>query len=165
MKLPENPGHIVAPGVTLSTRPRRIQRRRVKGWRMPEGAVYVGRGTRWGNPFRVGKTQMRSPRLDGQPGWEYEGRLCKTSGERHAFHHGDGQVTWHDIRDATAQECVDLYREWVTARPVLLDWSPQGMVAEIRECLAGRDLACWCPLDAPCHADVLLDVANERGAW
>ena len=102
-----------------STRPRRIQRQRVKGWRMPEGAVYVGRGTRWGNPFRVGKTQM------------------------------------HDIRDATAQECVDLYREWVTA--------PQGMVAEIREHLRGRDLACWCPLDAPCHADVLLDIANEGG--
>lgn len=26
--------------------------------------------------------------------------------------------------------------------------------------LAGRDLACWCPLDQPCHADVLLEVAN-----
>ena len=31
--------------------PRRIQRRRAKGWRMPEGAVYVGRPTGWGNPF------------------------------------------------------------------------------------------------------------------
>lgn len=31
--------------------PVRVQRRRVKGWRMPEGAVYVGRGSRWGNPF------------------------------------------------------------------------------------------------------------------
>lgn len=26
--------------------------------------------------------------------------------------------------------------------------------------LRGRDLACWCPLDAPCHADVLLRLAN-----
>jgi len=26
--------------------------------------------------------------------------------------------------------------------------------------LAGRDLACWCPLDQPCHAYVLLRVAN-----
>ena len=32
--------------------PKRIQRKRTKGWRMPEGAVYVGRGSRWGNPFR-----------------------------------------------------------------------------------------------------------------
>jgi len=31
----------------------RLQRRRTKGWRMPEGAVYVGRPTRWGNPFRI----------------------------------------------------------------------------------------------------------------
>ena len=30
----------------------------------------------------------------------------------------------------------------------------------IREALAGRDLACWCPLDGPCHADELLRIAN-----
>lgn len=28
---------------------------RGKGWRMPEGAIYVGRPTKWGNPFRVGQ--------------------------------------------------------------------------------------------------------------
>ena len=28
--------------------------------------------------------------------------------------------------------------------------------------LAGKDLACWCPLDQPCHADVLLELANAR---
>lgn len=33
--------------------PNRIQRERTTGWRMPEGAVYVGRPTKWGNPFRV----------------------------------------------------------------------------------------------------------------
>ncbi|WP_269062108.1 DUF4326 domain-containing protein [Salipiger marinus] len=27
--------------------------------------------------------------------------------------------------------------------------------------LRGRDLACWCP-DGPCHADVLLKIANEE---
>lgn len=31
--------------------PKRIQRKRTKGWRMPDGAVYVGRGTKWGNPY------------------------------------------------------------------------------------------------------------------
>ena len=30
----------------------------------------------------------------------------------------------------------------------------------IRNELAGLDLACWCPLDQPCHADILLDIAN-----
>ena len=33
--------------------PQRIQRQRTKGWRMPEGAVYVGRPTKWGNPFEA----------------------------------------------------------------------------------------------------------------
>lgn len=28
--------------------------------------------------------------------------------------------------------------------------------------LRGRNLACWCRLDAPCHADVLLDLANRE---
>ena len=30
----------------------------------------------------------------------------------------------------------------------------------LQQDLAGKDLACWCPLDQPCHADVLLEVAN-----
>lgn len=34
--------------------PRRIQRQRTKGWRMPPDARYVGRPTRWGNPYRIG---------------------------------------------------------------------------------------------------------------
>lgn len=34
--------------------PVRIQRRRVKGWRKPEGAVIVTRPSKWGNPYRVG---------------------------------------------------------------------------------------------------------------
>ena len=31
----------------------------------------------------------------------------------------------------------------------------------IQHNLKGRDLACWCSLDVPCHADVLLDIANR----
>ena len=34
--------------------------------------------------------------------------------------------------------------------------SHDEIVAELH----GRDLACWCPLDQPCHADVLLELAN-----
>lgn len=37
--------------------------------------------------------------------------------------------------------------------------------AQIREQLGGKDLMCWCPLGGPCHADVLLEIANaEPGA-
>jgi hypothetical protein len=32
---------------------------------------------------------------------------------------------------------------------------------EIQAALRGHDLCCWCHLDQPCHADVLLEVANS----
>lgn len=35
-------------------------------------------------------------------------------------------------------------------------------VDDVRRELRGRDLACYCPLDGPCHADVLLAIANEE---
>jgi hypothetical protein len=35
-------------------------------------------------------------------------------------------------------------------------------VATVRAELAGADLACWCPLDGQCHAEVLLAVADGR---
>ena len=34
-------------------------------------------------------------------------------------------------------------------------------VDDVKRELRGRDLACYCPLDGPCHADVLLTVANQ----
>jgi hypothetical protein len=132
---------------TLDPQPRRIQRRRTKGWRAPADAVYVGRGSRWGNPC----TQVRYPALDGTE-WEQEGRLGKTSGQQHAFIHPDKTVTWHLVQDATPEQAVELYRRWLAQRPEL--------AVAAREQLAGRDLMCWCPLGQPCHADALLELAN-----
>jgi hypothetical protein len=40
------------------------------------------------------------------------------------------------------------------------DW-PYPSDDEIRAELADHDLACWCPLDQHCHADVLLKIANS----
>lgn len=37
--------------------------------------------------------------------------------------------------------------------------SPE-LLAGILAPLRGHDLACWCPLSVPCHADVLLELAN-----
>ena len=31
--------------------PKRLQRKRIKGYRFPEGAIYIGRWSKWGNPF------------------------------------------------------------------------------------------------------------------
>lgn len=32
---------------------------------------------------------------------------------------------------------------------------------KVRTELKGKNLACFCPLDQPCHADTLLKIANE----
>lgn len=54
----------------------------------------------------------------------------------------------------TAAKAVDLYRQYLTGD------ASAARLRDLRHCLAGRDLACWCPLDQPCHADVLLELAN-----
>ena len=92
--------------------PKRIQRSRSKGWRMPEGAVYVGRPTKWGNPYPV---------------------ECFSSME----------------------QILGLYRRFLLETPIGIE-----LAREARADLRGKDLACWCPLDQPCHADVLLEIAN-----
>jgi hypothetical protein len=132
-------------------RPIRLQRRRIKGWRAPAGAVYVGRGSKWGNPC----TQVRYPALDGSE-WEREGRLGKTSGERHAFVHPDKTVTWHLVQDATREQAVAMFRDWLVQCPSLAEAA--------RAELCGRDLMCWCPPGEPCHADVLMEIANGGAA-
>ncbi|WP_242892585.1 DUF4326 domain-containing protein [Actinomadura litoris] len=140
--------------------PVRIQRRRTSGWRMPSNATYVGRPSRWGNPYAVGETLVRYPAIDGGE-WELEGRSGKTPGEHHVYRHPDGSITWHRVEYATRAQVVELYA---------LHVGPMGSheldVAEVRRVLGGRDLACWCPLTdedgnpVPCHADVLLRLAN-----
>ena len=137
--------------LTLDTAPRRIQRRRTKGWRAPADAVYVGRGSKWGNPC----TQIRTPALDGSD-WEQEGRLGKTSGQQHAYVHPDKTVTYHLVQNATREQAVAMYRRFLDSRP--------SLVQAARTELAGRDLMCWCPTDQPCHADLLLELANQPAA-
>lgn len=52
------------------------------------------------------------------------------------------------------------FRGWLDGRWDLdADW-PQRDRPNVTE-LRGKNLACWCPLDQPCHADVLLDLANR----
>jgi uncharacterized protein DUF4326 len=58
-------------------------------------------------------------------------------------------------REANAA-AVERYRTWLLDRP--------DLVAQARAELAGRDLACWCPAELPCHADVLLAIANVQNA-
>lgn len=121
-----------------SVTPQRIQLRRTKGWRKPAGAIVVARPTRWGNPWRVGEVIGTDL---------------------------DSDYTAGVVIDAAL--AVDLYRHALLGpamhRNVLrgLDYDAEDVRAE----LAGFDLCCWCPLDGvPCHADVLLEIANSGGS-
>lgn len=116
--------------------PERVQRKRTKGWRKPAGAVYVGRGSVWGNPFIVGETTP---------------------------------ADWHEpfagieVTDrAQAVELLRQYLAWRAERPS--GWcssiGPTFQWERTIRTLRGRDLMCWCPEDQPCHADVLLQIAN-----
>jgi hypothetical protein len=53
------------------------------------------------------------------------------------------------------QEAVRRYREDLLAGRLMIS------VEDVRRELRGHDLACYCDLDEPCHADVLIEVANE----
>lgn len=79
---------------------------------MPPNTVYVGRPSKWGNPFTIG-------------------------------------------RDGNRDEVISKFRAWVS-------WDRgrnPAIYPDPRE-LHGKNLACWCPLDQPCHADVLLELAR-----
>lgn len=92
--------------------PRRIQRKRSKGFKMPPNTVYVGRPSKWGNPFKVG-------------------------GNIH-----------------TAAFCLESFEYWI--KKVLL--KDPNYLQELK----GKNLACWCKIGEPCHADILLKLANKN---
>ena len=75
--------------------------------------------------------------------------VCRPGKWGNPFRVGDGL-------HHTAQQCVDSYRRWMeTGESYVHDDAPPDP-SELR----GKNLACFCPLDKPCHADVLLDLAN-----
>lgn len=154
--------------------PERIQLRRTRGWRKPAGAVVVARPSRWGNPFRLGGesgTLVRyGPRHLKRFGraWDFEGR-CSAHGSRHdMWWFSANDIVETHVRRATRAEVVELFRLTLTdpTPGMLMAYPSRGgrfarfTVDDVRAELAGRDLACWCPLDQPCHADVLLELAN-----
>jgi len=151
--------------------PERIQLSRQKGWRKPPGAILVSRPSKWGNPFgfRQYSGLARVPAALGDGDWEYEGRIS-ADGMRHDYHHSDGHVTVCRVRYMTRGEIVETYRRALTGdyTPAMQSAAGGGRflrvtAGDVRRELAGCDLACWCPLSEPCHADVLLGIANGSG--
>jgi len=112
-------------------RPVRVQLSRKKGWRMPLNTVSVARPGKWGNPFNVGGYHRLGCGF---------GYLTALSAE-----YADASFT----HVKTREQAVAMFRQYhALSKPVRF--------AE----LAGKNLACWCPLDQPCHADVLIELAN-----
>lgn len=120
--------------------PKRIQMSRQKPWRADNpDAVIVARPSRWGNPFDV---RMY--------GLDLALTLYKQALSGNWSPSLLDQSKSDDYWDAT-------YKLTYEFRARLGTNAPAGMAKDF---LAGRDLACWCPLDQPCHADVLLELAN-----
>ncbi|MGW2384442.1 DUF4326 domain-containing protein [Streptomyces sp. NPDC001658] len=125
------------------TTPARIQRRRTAGWRAPKGATYVGRPTRFGNPFTVvPAASQRGGPLDM---WAVKYQGCILG-------------RW-DAKTAARADATDRYTRWIR------EPEQQETRRLFRALLHGRDLTCWCPLPGPgqpdhCHAAVLLELAN-----
>ena len=109
-------------------KPKRIQRRRVKGWKMPPNTKYVGRPTIWGNPFEVGKDVTPQQAV-----------------ERYAIHLSS-YFGWVD------REIKKVFYPWPVESKEFEDWIKP---------LKGKNLACFCPLNQKCHADILLKIANQ----
>jgi hypothetical protein len=134
----------------MSVKPVRLQRRRKKGFKLvsPNGlpVLYVGRGSRWGNPYIVGV-------------------------------HGDAKEVVEKYRLLIEHIFDGLTGVNIPVMQYQLDYCVGAGQAPILRTetifsLRGYNLSCWCPLDKPCHADVLLDAANApvdlsvaRKAW
>lgn len=120
--------------------PVRVQRQRVKGWRMPENTVSVCRPGKWGNPFAIKSVD----RHGFYPyGW-------KVVGEPSVAVYG----TIYHTETQAAERAVHLYRGEIEH---LLAIGARDL-GELR----GKNLACWCAEGHPCHADVLLEIANKE---
>lgn len=126
------------------TAPKRIQMSRQRPWRAehPE-AVIVDRRTGRGNWYVLTKDTSRTPDRGWWVGMASDPKI----------------VGPYEHKAEAAGKAVDWFREDCIG--VLRAETNRAFAASLAQ-LRGHDLACWCPLDAPCHADVLLELANAE---
>ncbi len=125
------------------TAPIRIQRRRAKGWKLPPNTVYVGRPTRWGNPFGHILREGHS-----------EKQLCHIPTGLPVLAMGYFPVVTSDP-EIRRHNATGTFARWITG-----PWPDAKAIRDKIGKLRGKNLACWCPLDGPCHATILLEMAN-----
>ena len=113
---------------------------------MPENATYVGRPSKWENPFR----------LIGDMVYIDAGYRRKIL---------DKWVLFDYNKDYYQNDVVALYESlWYGVshgnNPDALYWIEHFKKLNLME-LIGGDLVCWCPLDKKCHVDILLKLLNS----
>ena len=114
---------------------------------MPPDTMSVARPSRWGNPYTVEKVRRG---LTGAFDWSGNPSLDLYK----VWSRGSAPTL--KVDDLAARMAVELFRR-LCARFAEAD--PEGYRAWLAP-LRGKNLACYCPLDRPCHADVLLELAN-----
>lgn len=139
--------------------PIRIQRKRTAGWRMPANTVSVTRPGKWGNPFDFRSSDCcwlalsygcRGDRLGRQEASVKA--FCEWVGPPPK---GKKAVRYErGVRFGTDEKNVQVGPRFIVGPPPSID--------TIRAELAGKNLACFCKLGEPCHADVLLALANPQ---
>ena len=69
---------------------------------------------------------------------------------------------FHVCEGRSAGEAVAAFVTWLSVDSchANIPGRKARLLAALPE-LRGKNLACWCPLDKPCHADVLLEIANR----
>ena len=132
---------------------KRIQRKRKKGWKMPFNTVSVCRPHKWGNPLKIERDMIyvdagyRRKHLEDRWVFVCIGTLDLMLSIYRAMWERD-----YDFLDkATRGNTVDI-----------LYWIGEFLKLDLDD-LKGKDLACFCSLDSPCHADVLISLSNGNG--
>ena len=139
--------------------PIRVVRSRAKGWKNPENTVYVGRGSKWGNPFKVEAT----PKSIGKYLLTFSETYINDESVKKIYSENNYLF---DTKEEAVERAIQCYGAW------LLPYTHQagGMerfylsdmnLKSIKEELAGKNLSCWCKAGDMCHADWLLQIANE----
>lgn len=107
-------------------------------------------------PVRIQRKRTKGWRMP--PNTVYVGRPTKWGNRWTPQKYWDAGYSG-SLKVATTH-CVEAYRAWLLHKH---HWAHAGEfgdpLLDVSE-LRGKNLACWCPLDQPCHADVLLAIAN-----
>jgi len=134
--------------------PVRVQRKRTRGWKMPPNTVCVDRKTKWGNPFAIGETFIALIKPNSKTDWQGDGFWDCNSVEETIT---DNKSAVENFTQLLLDGEIEFFTEKNGQAKKHLKFAA---IEEIKEGLKGKNLACWCKPGDPCHADVLLKLAN-----